>query len=78
MKEKNLIKKLNINSIQDLREYVLNAWLEMAESEKPEIRILALKEMSRYLFNTSGTCIILGTDLKDKTNIYSVDEFLKS
>ena len=64
--KKDYVKELKINSIQDLREYVLNSWLELSQSDEPDTKIKALKEMSRYLFNTSGACIVLGNDLRDE------------
>jgi hypothetical protein len=67
---KDLINELKINTIQDLRKYVLNNWLELTQSDEPETKIKALKEMSRYLFNTSGACIVLGNDLKDEDSLY--------
>lgn len=65
-KQTEILVKLGIETIEDLREYVLTQYLELMQSEKPEIKMQALKEMSRYLFNTSGACIILGNDLKSK------------
>ena len=46
-----------------------------------KIRIMAIKEMSRYLFNTSGACIILGEDLtnsleKPKNNYMDIDSII--
>lgn len=69
-KIKDLSKELKINSMQDLRKYVLNSWLELSLSDEADTKIKALKEMSRYLFNTSGTCIVLGNDLRDEEKFY--------
>jgi hypothetical protein len=67
---KDILTELNIKSIQDLRKYVLYQWLELSQSDEAGTRILALKEMSRYLFNTSGACIVLGNDLENEDLIY--------
>lgn len=44
------IKTLKINSIRDLQKYILNNLLELVESDKPDLKINALKELSRYSF----------------------------
>jgi len=58
---RNILKELQIESIQDLRNYVLNEWLKLSQSDEQAIRIIALKEMSKYLFTSY---ILLGNELE--------------
>jgi hypothetical protein len=65
--KQNKLKALKINSNKDLRQYILNSWLELTESEKPEIKIQALKEISKYLFHISNcNDISIAKDLKNE------------
>ena len=49
-KNKDFLGSLRIESEKDLQRYILNKLLEFSESDKPEHRIMALKELSRYSF----------------------------
>lgn len=59
---RNILKELQIESEQDLRNYVLNEWLKLSQSDEQATRIIALKEMSKYLFTSY---ILLGRDLEN-------------
>lgn len=65
---KSMIEELNIESSNDLRRYVLESYLELSQSSNIEHRLTALKEMSKYLFNTTGCCIPISAGLKDNDN----------
>jgi hypothetical protein len=65
-KQSDILDKLGIESEQDLRQFVLCEYLELIQSEKIEIKMQALKEVSKYLFNVTGMCKPLGNDLKDE------------
>jgi hypothetical protein len=43
LKKQDFIKSLKIDSKKELQKYILNKWLELAESEKLEHSIIALK-----------------------------------
>lgn len=72
-KKSEILSKLGIESIKDLRQYVLSQYLELIESEKIEIKMQALKEVSRYLFNTTGMCKPIGSSLKDEKSIFDFE-----
>lgn len=69
-KQSDILKSLGIESRQDLRQYILSEYLELIQSDKIEIKIQALKEVSKYLFNVTGTCNPLGTDLKNDDDMF--------
>jgi len=69
-KQSEILNKLGIKSIQDLRQYVLNQYLELIESDKIGIKMQALKEVSRYLFSTTGMTNPIGADLKNEKSIF--------
>ena len=47
---RNFIKELQIESREDLRNYILNEWLKLSQSDEQAIKITALKEISKYIF----------------------------
>lgn len=59
----NILQELNIVSIQDLRKYILYEWLKLSNSEDINIKIQALKEISRYLF---GNHLSIGNELTNE------------
>lgn len=50
---KKIFDELDIKTSSDLKRYVLVSLLELSRSEKVEHKILALREISKYLFSAS-------------------------
>ncbi|MEO8209740.1 MAG: hypothetical protein ABI840_04200 [bacterium] len=44
------LKSLKLNSVTDFRVYIVNKLLELSESDKPDHKITALKELSKLIF----------------------------
>ncbi|HEX2786618.1 MAG TPA: hypothetical protein VHP32_01845 [Ignavibacteria bacterium] len=55
MEKEDYKKSLNLKTLNDLRKYVLNNWLKIAESDKIEHKIIALKELGKYSFTPSNS-----------------------
>jgi len=65
---RNIQKELSIETRQDLRNYVLNEWLKLSQSDEQATRIIALKEMSKYIFTRYVTI----DDVLDRENSFNI------
>lgn len=45
-----VLKEMGIESYRDLFEVLLSSWVDLLNHENEQIRILALKELSKYVF----------------------------
>lgn len=45
-----LLKEMGIESYRDLFEMLLASWVDLLNHENEQVRILALKELSKYVF----------------------------